>query len=111
MVLILVVMEYGLRLVSFAFWLPTQGLNPCCNGIWSQTHSVGDGEWTIEAVLILVVMEILCKSDEQSQARLSYAMTQPKFSSEIWSQTSNSKYGKSTEESLNPCCNGIWSQT
>ena len=38
-------------------------------------------------VLILVVMEILCKSDEQSQARLSYAMTQPKFSSEIWSQT------------------------
>ena len=40
-----------------------------------------------EDVLILVVMEILCKSDEQSQARLSYAMTQPKFSKEIWSQT------------------------
>ena len=36
-VLILVVMEYGLRLALLYCVLVKRGLNPCCNGIWSQT--------------------------------------------------------------------------
>ncbi len=40
-VLILVVMEYGLR--PARTWQPLStksGLNPCCNGIWSQTGTL-----------------------------------------------------------------------
>ena len=38
LVLILVVMEYGLRLIGLTLIILTiVGLNPCCNGIWSQT--------------------------------------------------------------------------
>ena len=33
----------------------SKGLNPCCNGIWSQTFD--DSDFTEVAVLILVVME------------------------------------------------------
>ena len=36
----------------------------------------------------LLSWEILCKSDEQSQARLSYALTQPKFSVKMVSDSS-----------------------
>ena len=36
-VLILVVMEYGLRQVIQRAKIGKQSLNPCCNGIWSQT--------------------------------------------------------------------------
>ena len=40
-VLILVVMEYGLRRHRQAVGRAARGgLNPCCNGIWSQTHFV-----------------------------------------------------------------------
>ena len=54
-VLILVVMEYGLRLLRNRYNV-TPGLNPCCNGIWSQTTAEADviKEYV---VLILVVME------------------------------------------------------
>ena len=41
-VLILVVMEYGLRrkkIQSIVAWI--KSLNPCCNGIWSQTLTGG----------------------------------------------------------------------
>ena len=58
-VLILVVMEYGLRLLSARLVKASMtGLNPCCNGIWSQTGIIHfDGEVSRELVLILVVME------------------------------------------------------
>ena len=36
-VLILVVMEYGLRPHLMKLKPSTTSLNPCCNGIWSQT--------------------------------------------------------------------------
>ena len=36
-VLILVVMEYGLRRFLFRRTRIILSLNPCCNGIWSQT--------------------------------------------------------------------------
>jgi len=52
-------------------------------------------------------MEILCKSDEQSQACLSYAMTQPKFSVKMVSDYS--WYTIEIRWCLNPCCNGRWS--
>ena len=38
-VLILVVMEYGLRPLPAGLYDVMDGLNPCCNGIWSQTLS------------------------------------------------------------------------
>mgnify|MGYP006988827135 CR=1 FL=1 len=56
-VLILVVMEDGLRPYCQLLWGGiSKGLNPCCNGRWSQT-----GRQLIiriiQSVLILVVME------------------------------------------------------
>ena len=81
-VLILVVMEYGLRLVHQG-QEPEWGLNPCCNGIWSQTINNADLLHRPQ-VLILVVME--------------YGL-RPK------------QYVRSRKYCLNPCCNGIWSQT
>ena len=44
LVLILVVMEYGLRQIETAK-SQLDCLNPCCNGIWSQTRTLpGEGE-------------------------------------------------------------------
>ena len=57
-VLILVVMEYGLRLENMKMQnFPTECLNPCCNGIWSQTASQSLNQIKKQTVLILVVME------------------------------------------------------
>ena len=62
LVLILVVMEYGLRPHRLGSIKATEaGLNPCCNGIWSQTKATQT-----------FILKTIC---------------------------------------LNPCCNGIWSQT
>ena len=57
-------------------------LNPCCNGIWSQTYIYYIA--FIVLVLILVVME--------------YGLRR------VCEQGCDGR-------SLNPCCNGIWSQT
>ena len=56
LVLILVVMEYGLRLTHNPY-APTIlcCLNPCCNGIWSQSANIKPKH--MNNVLILVVME------------------------------------------------------
>ena len=54
-VLILVVMEYGLR-PYIMIQKHIQGLNPCCNGIWSQTIQKLQKMRDL-IVLILVVME------------------------------------------------------
>ena len=35
----------------------TQSLNPCCNGIWSQTYNESECSFITTFVLILVVME------------------------------------------------------
>ena len=58
-VLILVLMEYGLRVNSGALIRqPPLGLNPCFNGIWSARGDVrpAEAEW-LQGVLILVLME------------------------------------------------------
>ena len=85
MVLILVVMEYGLRHWCTSSRKPVCGLNPCCNGIWSQTDGkpIKHDVW---AVLILVVMEYGLRQDIANMLN-------------------------GFLEGLNPCCNGIWSQT
>ena len=54
-VLILVVMEDGLRHGFCADLLTKDSLNPCCNGRWSPT--IGQFFTPEELVLILVVME------------------------------------------------------
>ena len=57
-VLILVVMEDGLRLMSTNKQVKRwTRLNPCCNGRWSQTQSKNLRGSMALAVLILVVME------------------------------------------------------
>ena len=49
-------MEYGLRLSALQEQANEQGLNPCCNGIWSQTNTT-TFVLLANKVLILVVME------------------------------------------------------
>ena len=57
-VLILVLMEYGLRLALEVFSGRIQHrLNPCSNGIWSLTRPGYFNEIMNRVVLILVLME------------------------------------------------------
>ena len=57
-VLILVVMEYGLRLCTRPLKRFTpERLNPCCTGIWSQTREETLLLRSKGQVLILIVME------------------------------------------------------
>ena len=80
--------KYGLRLLIVIYQNGIcQSLNPCCNGKF-RLSQMRKSELVLGFPWRRNFSEkILCKSDEQSQARLSYAMTQPKFSKEIWSQT------------------------
>ena len=82
-VLILVVMEYGLR-QTVGISGDKQSLNPCCNGIWSQTSPMN--HWKANLGL-----NPCCNG--------------------IWSQTQRSFHIVLIILCLNPCCNGIWSQT
>ncbi len=83
-VLILVLMEYGLRVQSMMWMrISRQRLNPCFNGIWSARRHIStvNGQ---PVVLILVLMEYGLRAR---------------------------KYGRDLRPScrLNPCFNGIWS--
>ena len=62
---------------------PLRSLNPCCNGIWSQTALM--------------------------RGVIQFKSLNPCYNG-IWSQTLG-VIGKFLEQCLNPCCNGIWSQT
>ncbi len=59
-------------------------LNPCCNGIWSQTQN--ERTSARHLVLILVVMEYGLRHKDVFEIKGQF-------------------------KSLNPCCNGICSQT
>ena len=59
-------------------------LNPCCNGIWSQTFL------ELDIQTLLQCLNPCCNG--------------------IWSQTLSTRQG-TRSICLNPCCNGIWSQT
>ena len=85
-VLILVLMEYGLRAnLLVQNGITTWSLNPCFNGIWSASSSIPLEEMlSILSVLILVLME--------------YGLRVVHIISTIISQLG-----------LNPCFNGIWS--
>ena len=77
-------MEYGLRPHQSHQHQHFNCLNPCCNGIWSQTL-FALFELMLTHVLILVVMEYGLRP-----------YTARKIAEKL---------------GLNPCCNGIWSQT
>ena len=83
-VLILVLMEYGLRGAhARSSRQGSQGLNPCSNGIWSASNdSLFDGT--------------------QSQG------LNP-CSNGIWSASNDSLFDGTQSQGLNPCFNGIWS--
>ena len=98
-------MEYGLRHKVFNLIKAMRvGLNPCCNGIWSQTYLVMSR--TLASVLILVVMEYGLRQDYLVMSR---TLGLNPCCNGIWSQTKH--IDKYFRQGLNPCCNGIWSQT
>ena len=126
-------MEYGLRhLIDYFEWYGINCLNPCCNGIWSQTtqtksqvvdmHCLNpccNGIWSQTVslmilsalpVLILVVMEYGLRRTDGVRLFNYYTCSLNPCCNGIWSQTTN-KYFKQYFFGLNPCCNGIWSQT
>ncbi len=82
------------------------GLNPCCNGIWSQTQKRQGLPWRLRRLNP-------CCNGIWSQTAASVTKTEEgclnPCCNGIWSQTS--KIWKRVISCLNPCCNGIWSQT
>ena len=132
LVLILVVMEYGLRPISSLCPLVCC-LNPCCNGIWSQTSPMMTWLSSTE-VLILVVMEYglrpMMPLTPVSTQRGLNPCCNGNFVQVRWAEPSSLELchdaAKILERNmvsdsrltasllshrLNPCCNGIWSQT
>ena len=78
-------MEDGLRRVTpSAVGHADTGLNPCCNGRWSQTN---------QSIL------------EPKKTSLNPCCNGR------WSQTVVFNYTHPCDARLNPCCNGRWSQT
>ena len=110
-------------------------LNPCCNGIWSQTYCVHRTTNGHKTVLILVVMEYGLRRKGNKNERelwrvlilvvMEYGLRHfvhkvPMLSNQkclnpccngIWSQTNPFLEDSEEKPGLNPCCNGIWSQT
>ena len=57
-VLILVLMEYGLRVEDSLLWSELcPRLNPCFNGIWSASMATNEIKVSYSVVIILVLME------------------------------------------------------
>ena len=63
-----------------------------------------------EGVLILVVMEYGLRLRHRSLPKAGFTSLNPCCNG-IWSQTLSFLTALRTSMSLNPCCNGIWSQT
>ena len=82
-VLILVVVEYGLRQTG-TVRNRMRSLNPCCSGIWSETCMINSMWSELCLVLILVVVEYGLRLGQTKNIIL---------------------------KCLNPCCSGIWSET
>ena len=81
-------------------------LNPCCNGIWSQTFSTG--VFKLRRVLILVVMEYGLRQNpcQQGKGRPVLILVVMEYGLRLMLRCICG-----AKKSLNPCCNGIWSQT
>ena len=108
-VLILVLMEYGLWPFLLRHALPSRGLNPCSNGIWSLTELIriasaasgclnpcSNGIWSLTTFV---------KNDQASLFGLNPC------SNGIWSLTRVARIVRDAAMGLNPCSNGIWSLT
>ncbi len=108
-VLILVLMEYGLRVgAPMLLWRGRYGgLNPCFNGIWSASKSyVQDNN--IMSVLILVLMEYGLRGWGLMPSKKWTNSLNPCFNG-IWSASPFGQAGLLSNTRLNPCFNGIWS--
>ena len=102
-------MEYGLRRAFVTNeWIDAMCLNPCCNGIWSQTNRRNMGQRSLPQVLILVVMEYGLRHLLAFDF-FKYLLSLNPCCNGIWSQTC--LLAIQCSFCLNPCCNGIWSQT
>ena len=100
-------MEYGLRRELKTASVTKTGLNPCCNGIWSQTlHRIHLAKLL---VLILVVMEYGLRHAWRNAKLKNRVLILVVM--EYGLRLSKIKLKRITMTSLNPCCNGIWSQT
>ena len=107
-VLILVLMEYGLRVWHLkGSMMIMECLNPCFNGIWSARQGTSS-QVTIKGVLILVLMEYGLRELLCSHRRRGVGLN-PCFNG-IWSASNTlmEEIGKN-DIRLNPCFNGIWS--
>ena len=110
-VLILVLMEYGLR--EGGILLASRGdtcLNPCFNGIWSASD-LGLG-WVNPisfCVLILVLMEYGLRATMGLVYLLWVSMVLILVLMEYGLRERVLSLTSEAEQSLNPCFNGIWS--
>ena len=87
-------------------------LNPCCNGIWSQTARSAKSNVYSVTVLILVVMEYGLRHMGQTQRRgLSCVVVLILVVMEYGLRLETAMRGQQRLTCLNPCCNGIWSRT
>ena len=108
-VLILVLMEYGLRQVVMGIHQVSNCLNPCFNGIWSATNMMYMMNHSGMEVLILVLMEYglrLVVSMRPSDATTVLILVLMEYG------LRHDVLGRYTcNHGLNPCFNGIWSAT
>ena len=81
------------------------GLDPCCNGNLSKEKSIRFERWGWSKVLILVVMEIFRK-EQQNQALSSATNVLILVVMEIFRKTGTKWIPARVDNSLDPCCNG-----
>ena len=102
-------MEYTQWDKNTSHYILLQRLNPCCNGIYSMSYKAGKlSKHQIESVLILVVMEytqwVMLLWNINNPNRVVLILVVMEYTQ--WDQLKDwSKW----KESLNPCCNGIYS--
>ena len=108
-VLILVVMEYTQWGGTISWSWKMQGLNPCCNGIYSMRFWNKDIRKILKCVLILVVMEYTqWASESNAKTKKSTVLILVVMEYTQWVKK-NRLWKKSF--CLNPCCNGIYSMS
>ena len=106
-VLILVVMEDTLREYIDLVSVNPVCLNPCCNGRYSQRNYI-ISENTLLSVLILVVMEdTLRELSESTFRKVLIVLILVVMEDTLRELVKN---GAKAVKSLNPCCNGRYSQ-
>ena len=111
-VLILILLEYGLRLNSITVYASEEVcLNPYSIGIWSATLSLREQGIKWCNVLILILLEYGLRR-LQREVKLVLKTCLNPYSIGIWSATINNHVSKQSHfQCLNPYSIGIWSAT